>query len=44
MKRLTALFLLCALTGCAQKNNLPAVSGSAEPINTPQIIKEFGNV
>lgn len=44
MKRLIAFILLCALSGCATQNNLPAVSGQPEPVNSPQIMKEFGNV
>ncbi|WP_275234099.1 hypothetical protein [Pantoea ananatis] len=45
MKRFIAFILLCALSGCAsQNNNLPAVSGQPEPVNSPQIMKEFGNV
>lgn len=43
MKRLTALLLLCVLSGCAHNSDLPAVSGKAEPINTPQIMKEFNH-
>ncbi|WP_275245570.1 hypothetical protein [Pantoea ananatis] len=43
MKRLTALLLLCALSGCVQRPALPGVSGPAEPVNSPKIIQELSN-
>lgn len=43
MKRLIALFLLCALSGCAQNNYPPGISGKAEPVNSPQIMKEWSH-
>ncbi|MCS4366985.1 MULTISPECIES: hypothetical protein, partial [Enterobacteriaceae] len=43
MKRLIALALLCALSGCAQ-NTLPsAFSGKGEPVNTSQIMAELNS-
>jgi hypothetical protein len=43
--KLTCLFLmLCALTGCAQKDPFaPAISGALEPINTSRVIHDVGN-
>lgn len=34
MKRLIALALLCALSGCAQNTPPSAFSGKGEPVNT----------
>lgn len=45
MKYSIVFLMLCALMGCAQqKNALPAVSGNAEPVNSPALIKELNNV
>ncbi|AJJ53067.1 putative triF protein (plasmid) [Yersinia pseudotuberculosis IP 32953] len=43
--KLTCIFLmLCALTGCAQKNPLPPeISGSVEPINSAKVISDVEN-
>jgi len=36
------LLLLCVLSGCAQHQpDLPPVSGDAQPVNSPAIIKEL---
>ncbi|EMX6717696.1 hypothetical protein AAHJ18_004604 [Salmonella enterica] len=43
MKRLIALALLCALSGCAQNTPSSAFSGKGEPVNTPQIMAELNN-
>lgn len=45
MKSSIVFLMLCALTGCVQqKNALPVVSGSVEPVNSPALIKELNNV
>lgn len=41
MKRLIALALLCALSGCARNSLPPAFSGKGEPVNTPLIMAEL---
>lgn len=41
MKRLIALVLLCALSGCARNTPPSAFSGKGEPVNTPQIMAEL---
>ena len=43
MKRLIALALLCALSGCAQNPPPSAFSGKGEPVNTPQIMAELNS-
>ena len=45
MKYSIIFMMLCALMGCAQQKDAPPqVSGSAEPINSPEIMKELNNV
>ncbi len=41
MKRIIALALLCALSGCAQSHFSEEITGKAVSINTPQIIAEI---
>lgn len=42
MKFSIFLLMLCVLVGCAQhKGNLPPVSGSPQPVNSPAIIQEL---
>ncbi len=42
MKRLIALALLCALSGCARSPSPePAFRGQGEPVNSPHIIAEL---
>lgn len=43
MKRLIALALLCALSGCARSTYPPAFSGQGAPVNTPQIMAELNS-
>lgn len=43
MKRLIALALLCALSGCAQPHFPPEIGGKATPVNTPQIMAELNS-
>ncbi|WP_374748758.1 hypothetical protein [Klebsiella variicola] len=42
MKFSIFLLMLCALTGCSQRQgDLPPVSGEPEPVNSPAIIQEL---
>lgn len=42
MKYSIIFMMLCALMGCAQqKDALPKVSGTAEPVNSPAIMEEL---
>lgn len=43
MKRLIALALLCALSGCTQSPRPPAFGGQGIPVNTPQIMAELNS-
>lgn len=43
MKRLIALALLCALSGCARNTPPSAFSGKGEPVNPPQIMAELNS-
>ncbi|HDX9051766.1 TPA: hypothetical protein ACHJX8_004443 [Yersinia enterocolitica] len=44
MKLIGIFLMLCALTGCAQKNPLPSeISGSLEPINSAQVMNDVEN-
>ena len=43
MKRLIALVLLCALSGCAQSPRPPAFDSHGIPVNTPQIMAELNS-
>lgn len=43
MKRLIALALLCALSGCARNMPPSTFSGKGEPVNTPQIMAELNS-
>lgn len=45
MKNSIIFMMLCALMGCAQQSlKSPPVSGNAEPVNSPAMIKEMNNV
>lgn len=45
MKYFIISLMLCAVVGCAQKNPFPPdVSGQLQPVNTPSIMQELGNV
>lgn len=43
MKRLIAVALLCALSGCAQNTLTSVFSSKGEPVNTPQIMAELSS-
>ncbi|WP_183096569.1 hypothetical protein [Gibbsiella quercinecans] len=44
MKFSLFLLMLCTLTGCVQHNiDLPPVSGTPQPVNSPAIIQELTN-
>lgn len=43
MKYSFIFLMLCFLTACVSPKTTPAVSGQAQPINTPEIIKELSH-
>lgn len=43
MKRLIALVLLCALSGCSHFPLPPAFGGQGLPVNTPRIMAELNS-
>lgn len=43
MKRLIALALLCALSGCTQSPRPSAFGGQGVPVNTSQIMAELNH-
>lgn len=45
MKPFIIIMMLCSLAGCASHSPFPPdVSGTPEPVNSPAIIQELGNV
>lgn len=45
MKNLILIVMLCAVTGCAQKNPFPPdISGPLQPVNSAAIIQELNHV